>query len=343
MLTDMEKAPKLYRPSLYWKSKEKRLVTWLLKNDINSFRSYDTPFRSFGGGAERLSDEDYQHIEETYQKSPVLKGITACLLKLRDRFPGLRTHVNLLLPSFHMTNMWYRSQYQRELFLQLLESSISESPEMQKFGDRCLGHPSDAIEFEGNFYTPNFYNKLKEYFFAKQYIEFDEVESVLEIGAGYGAQMEVILEDNEETRGCIVEIPPQLYLAQQYLDACYPREVCKYHEVKKLGVANALRDFRAVCLAPWQIAELPEGTFDLFWNMASFQEMSPIVVENYAHHIQRATKRFLYIANSVEGDVSIPRHVRTHTSYDEYIGFFDGFELKWVEDGDLRRGVFVKK
>ena len=345
MLEDMRKAPEVYRPSRYWKGYVARNTAWLLRHDINNFRNYDAPFRSFGGGAERLSDEDYQRIKATYRKSRILKGITACLLKLRDRFPELRTHVNLLLPTFHMTNMEYRSHYQKELFLQQLESSVSESPELLKFSDQCFGQPSDVVEFKGSHYTSNFYLKVKEYFFVKRYIDFAQVESVLEIGPGYGAQMDVILQDNEQIRGCLVEIPPQLYLAQQYLEACFPGEVCKYHEVKKMGVANALRDFRVICLAPWQIKELPENAFDFFWNMASFQEMSPDVVKNYASYVQRATKKFLYIANSIRArDESAPQRVRTHTSYDEYISFFDEFEPKWVEDRQgLRRGIFVKR
>lgn len=344
MLHDMRKAPILYQPSRYWERRVKRFARWLLQHDINDFRKYDAPLQSFGGGAMRLADQEYQQLEKTYYQSFLLKAINAILLEVGARCPGLRISINLCLPSLHLRHMAHLGKCQQAVFLSELTRGVSETPELLKFSDRCIGNPSDAVAFKGNVYTPNFFAKLCEYFIVKRHIDFGHVKSILEIGPGYGAQLEIILRDNAQIKAGVVEIPPQLYLTQQYLEACFPGQVCTYHEAKRIGVARAIRNFRIVCLAPWQIEEIPDQAFEMFWNQASMQEMTPDIVKNYAMHIQRATSKFLYILNSVKGDEHLPLAVRTHTSYDEYIRFFDQFELQWLEDhqGHLR-GIFIKR
>jgi hypothetical protein len=141
-----------------------------------------------------------------------------------------------------------------------------------------------------------------------------------------------LLKAHPTIRVCIVDIPPQLYVANQYLSACFSGQVLDYessiHE-EKLDAA-LLEKYRVTCLAPWQLPRLRDITFDVFWNSASFQEMEPDVVDNYAKYIQTLVSDWIYLMNKPAGTrlASNSKHgVRKTTLFEHYIRFFSDFEL----------------
>ena len=343
MLQDMERQDPRYRPARYWRQKQAHLVRWLLHQDLNTFRSYHAPLRAFGGGADAISAAEYQALEQRVLSAIPVRGLNALLLRLRDRLPAWSELINLFIPTVHLANLACRSQFGRRLLVDALSRYDREDSRIRAFSDRRLGSPSDAVEWEGRCYTPNLFAKVAEYLLASRHYDFSSVQRVLEVGPGYGCQMEVLLSANPAMRGCLIEIPPQLYVTQQYLHARFPGQVCRYHDAKAQGVARALERHRVVCLAPWQIEEIPADSCDLFWNQCSLQEMSPAIVRNYARQVQRITTRALYLVNAIRGDVEEPADRRTHTAYDEYLEFFDEFRLAWFEDqGGKRHGVFLR-
>lgn len=344
MLEDLQDAPAIYRPGEYWRTYHDRTVRWLFHNPLDRFRFYDVPLRAFGGGAEGVSPKELAALRSAYQENPLLKAWDRLCRWAANRFPRLRQPAKLLTPSFHLTNIQYRGRHQRKALRSELERLIASNPEILKVADTRLGQPSGIVNVRGNLYSRTIYNKIREYLRARNRIDFEGIDSILEIGPGYGAQFDVILQMHPDMRACIVDIPPQLYICQEYLAARFPGRVDRYHEAKREGIVPTLENRQIVCLAPWQIEDLPSDAFDLLLNMASFQEMAPRVVGNYADHVHRTVDRYLYIANNVDGDTGRPDEERTETSYEEIEAAFDEFELSWADDTDgFRRGVFVRR
>ncbi len=129
-----------------------------------------------------------------------------------------------------------------------------------------------------------------------------------------------------------VDIPPQIYIAERYLSACFEGKVSGYVEAKRdnevLPERHPGRTLLTLC--PWQIPEL-RGDFDLFINSASFQEMEPPIVENYARYLNQLVTGYGYIRAMPKGASLAPgegrRGVLEKTTLEHYLKFFDRFEL----------------
>ncbi|MBL7070829.1 MAG: putative sugar O-methyltransferase [Candidatus Omnitrophica bacterium] len=131
---------------------------------------------------------------------------------------------------------------------------------------------------------------------------------------------------------CVIDIPPQLYVTEQYLSACFKGQVCGYRALR--GMNKIGRDifdkYSIVALAPWQLDYIDGVSFDLFWNSASFQEMEPPVVENYAKYIQKMVSKWLYLRNQPDGSSIVEgrkKNVEAQTRMEHYVKFFSDFEL----------------
>lgn len=177
-----------------------------------------------------------------------------------------------------------------------------------------------------------FLNYFSQYVYVKRFVDFNKIDGVLEIGSGYGGQVEVLLKAHPHLKICIVDIPPQLYIAEQYLSACFRNLVYWYKLSRKNKniTSDIFERYKIIILAPWQLDDIKDMRFDLFWNSASFQEMEPEVVENYARYIQRLVSKWLYLRNQPEGSTIVPgreKNVENQTRLEHYIRFFSDFEL----------------
>ena len=144
-----------------------------------------------------------------------------------------------------------------------------------------------------------------EYLYMKQYVDFSNISRVLEIGSGFGMLPAILLGAHPHLKLVLVDIPPPLYVTQQYLDSIFPGQVLKYSEAKKLDSIDGrvLDEHSIVCLAPWDIERLANESCDLFCNIGSFQEMEPNIVLNYLTHVRRCTTTWSYINNALHGHV----------------------------------------
>ena len=55
-----------------------------------------------------------------------------------------------------------------------------------------------------------------------------------------------------------------------------------------------LKNYNAVCLAPWMMNSIKNLNFDMFINVASFQEMEPMRVQNYINILSPKIRKIIY-------------------------------------------------
>lgn len=88
---------------------------------------------------------------------------------------------------------------------------------------------------------------------------------------------------------------------------------------------------RIVVIAPWQI-ERTRGSADLLWNSASFQEMEPEIVENYARLLSPRIRKYIYLKEAPEGKEIAGKRgevgVLERTMASDYERFFGDFVLR---------------
>ena len=203
---------------------------------------------------------------------------------------------------------------------------------IRRIADSGLGAPNIMMQIDGKLYTIHFLRYFLQYLYLRRFVDFDNLDGLIEIGGGYGGMAEVVLKLHPDLDYVDVDIPPQIYLATQYLSACFEGEVVSYDETRRESELH-LDNFsgkRVLVLCPWQLPKLT-GRYGLFINSASFQEMEPEVVKNYAEELNRLVSHYGYIRAMPEGAYLArrpgQRGVLRRTTREDYVRYFHPFEL----------------
>ncbi len=163
--------------------------------------------------------------------------------------------------------------------------------------DSLVGNPDDTVEIDGRHYA---YHTLGyQYLYARAAaVGLNGVQSVLELGSGYGGQAEVFLRHHPALVYAAVDIPPWLYVAELYLKSLFPGEVCGYREVRESPPGSSLKAImkgrRIVIVPAWKWKDFTDH-FDLFWNSKSLQEMNDNA-RPYLHMAMKSCRQlFLHV------------------------------------------------
>ena len=101
-----------------------------------------------------------------------------------------------------------------------------------------------------------------------------------------------------------IDIPPVAAVSSWYLSRVFGTDAVmtyeKTRDLESIDIDKLPAGVRALVLCPWQLPRLT-GSFDLFINFVSFQEMEPHVVKNYIDLVQPLTRQFVLLRNSVKG------------------------------------------
>lgn len=319
MLEDMESAPAEYRPTRFWQSGLAGIVEDLDRFGVDSFRrhpsatSFYVPYY-----AQAVWFQDRGQIEEIAASLKKLGlNIDEAWLKCLDGSQEAISDYRTFLAAD-------RKDRAPELF------SVSES--------RC-GLPLEQWTFDEQTVGRSMLRYLRMLAMLKQSVDTDPVESVLEIGGGFGSLGEILLKSPSRDYFFVdVDIPPVGYVATRYLQECFGADaVAPYEETRELETIDLdelRRKYRCAVLCPWQLPQL-QGSFELFVNSVSFQEMEPSVVRNYGSQINRLVTRYLLLRNSRFGKnvatsddevgVDIP------LKREDYLEIFSEFDLLAVD------------
>ena len=118
-----------------------------------------------------------------------------------------------------------------------------------------------------------------------------------------GRNIEIMAHLFEYATFLIFDIPPQLYVAHEYLQAVFPSRLIKYDKANLISEPEKeVEKYKGkiILLPSWKLPEWSKIKIDLFWNSASFQEMEPDVVKNYLNLVVRMSPQWIYI-NALPG------------------------------------------
>lgn len=313
---DMNQAEECYQPTHFW-----RLGSSLLKSDlelhgIENFRSLSStlgffvPTYRFNGMI--TTPEEYQHLV-----SECTEAVSGSKAKMAFE--------DFLSGSFQA-----RSDYR------VYQASEQDcSPYTASFSESNVGCPIEQFDFNGHKYSRSSLNYLLGLNFIKKHLNDISVDTVLEIGGGFGSLGEILLSDNRNNTFYInVDIPPTCIFSSYYLNEVFGKnKIADYLETKKRDnlVIDKLRDkYLGAVLCPWQLPDL-SGEVDLFVNFISFQEMEPDIVQNYLQHVARLNSKYVLLRNLREGkEIAVDNSqvgVKSPTTADDYDLFLPDYEL----------------
>ncbi len=159
-----------------------------------------------------------------------------------------------------------------------------------------VGNP-EGFERDGNFYCLNWLNSYFRYAFVSRFMDFDK-QVIVEIGPGSGKQAEMLKKAHPGLTILLFDIPPQLYVCNQYLEKVFEGsdQVTGYEKTRKFTSFSDIEIGKINILPNWQIGLLEKQKIDLLWNAASFQEMTPGIVKHYMDKCQGAQSLYLQYA-----------------------------------------------
>ncbi len=199
------------------------------------------------------------------------------------------------------------------------------------FKGSLVGSPEDYLAVHDGYYTLSHINYYLQYCFCAQAVNFKEINVIAELGAGSGKQVEVLYSLFPDKTYLIFDIPPQLYVAEQYLKAIFGDRVISYRVMREMKSLTDVAPGSIGLLAASQMTLLPTLRVDLFWNSASFQEMEPAQVQNYLALVT-ASCQAVYLRELTEGQYvarqpGAPGVIRP-TSLKEYVNGLRAYRLE---------------
>jgi hypothetical protein len=215
----------------------------------------------------------------------------------------------------------------RRLFGTLLFETLYTIPNgnrLIELTDALLGNPPEKFQIRGKWYSLNFVRYFYRALMIEKYLHISNSVYFFEIGAGYGGQAEVLLKMFPQLRVCLTDIPPQLYVIEQYLKSLFPGEVLGYEDTKNMQIIDrkVLSEKKVAIVAPWELNKIQDNSFENFTNQASFQEMSHETVKRYCDELQRIVTNGILLYEQREGCGAVKNPV-TKTDYIHYLFEFD--------------------
>lgn len=312
MLSDMETADPLYRPTNFWESGLGSIVHDLRSRGFDHFREHESARYFYVP----------MYASETWRRRERLFSLLLSSMSVLSKKKAAR--VRDLLAGQWKANEEYRL-FRAANPIDGMPLDVSES---------SIGG-GERFEFDGELYSKSFLNYLRGLTFLKKLTNTDHISTIMEIGGGYGTLGEILLKSRADGFYVDIDIPPVAAVASYYLKEVFGEDAVlgyeKSRDMQAIDLDALRKSYRAVVLCPWQLPRV-KGSVDLFANFISFQEMEPHVVANYASLVQPLVEQAVLLRNSVRGKKVATRPgevgVLEPITTDDLIRAFDQFELR---------------
>lgn len=161
----------------------------------------------------------------------------------------------------------------------------------------CLNLP--GLKFNNKIIPINFYRQGIQFDFIIEniYSKFDNIDIILEIGAGLGNMAHFQKKYNTEKKYIILDIPHTLLIQYHFLQTIgYNVLLLKDEELHDINNIIMNSEFDILLILPHHIKNIKDNIIDLVLNFDSLVEMNKTTIETYLDNILRISK-FLYTVN----------------------------------------------
>lgn len=285
------KCDPLYQPTLYWTVGERTFVRELQRVGLKDFRRRKGSTLSSFGAVDLA-------IKGTVRFDPPIQFrglgiINRALLWSVQIFEKCHVtfNANIVHDPTEITKYFYRI---------VKDKYENMSLDIQKCPASLYGNPEDLIEMGATFWSLAHLQYCSMFIDAAQHMTFGSDMVFCELGSGLGRNVEVLAQLFPKATLFLFDIPPQLYVAHQYLSEVFGNRMIKYSEAVLLKPASNknIPDYvkgKIVLLPSWFMPIWSGVQMDIFWNSASFQEMEPNVVVNYLRLVKMMNPTWIYI------------------------------------------------
>lgn len=272
-------ASDLYRPSPYWEPLVKAGVRQLGDSGFENFKR-TVNMKYFNWNVLGIMRHQFLPVLRHWLRHPDPAVLGSNFPNYQERRePGIKNFnpASALIYRLYVAMLW---EYVAEEDSLGLFAALSEP---------TVGNPF-LVYYKGRATSQDLCNSVHEFYRA------GGAEAVggrpfhvVELGAGYGRLGFVFLKALPQSTYCVIDIPPALNLAQEYLRTVFPGEIIfafrRFHRYE--DVQDEFESARIRFLAAHQIELLPPKQVDLVLNISALHEMTSAQIRNYLQQIDR--------------------------------------------------------
>jgi len=296
MLADTSQAPDLYRPTHYWSNHERKSLPELKKYGLKDFRRRKKSILASFSARDELADFGIELANNKLLNNRLTRKIPLWKKTLGVLSRGLSRTLPVTLPYGLDQSGLEELAYQ----FACVQGKLYQAKSLRDFSASLIGNPQDVIRVKENVYTMTMLNYYLRYVYCSRFVGFEKIKLIAELGCGAGKQTEVLKKLYPRMTHLLFDIPPQLYVCEQYLKAVFPDDVISYEETRGIEKLDDLREGKIYIFGNWKFPVLRNVRVDLFWNASSFQEMEPDVVENYLKFVNTSSEN-VYLQEMMQG------------------------------------------
>lgn len=296
MMEDMKNADQLYGPTCYWSRYEKFFLPQLKKRGLKDFRSRvetHNILASLGGHDNLIQILFYCTLRFSSHR---LNRLTQLIFRAFRKAAHIDAQINP--PESEMALYFFEHVLRK---FNDIEEDLFKCP-----ADR-YGNPDNVVTVNGTLWTLQHLQYCSLYADFAKYIPRTPDMVMCELGTGMGRHIEIMARLYERATFLMFDIPPQLYVANQYLMTVLGDRVVPYEKAVRIepGIGTDLPEEvkgKIVVLPSWKMPEWSGCRTDIFCNISSFPEMEPDVVANYLELVKRMQPEHIYISARPEGN-----------------------------------------
>ena len=229
-------------------------------------------------------DDQLKYLISRVPPLSILKNVFRAVKAIfTNKFRNL-SFLKLVLYNFLVYMLWdYVSRLDNESVLEKIKEPIEGNP--------------PKIYLKKKLISQDLANSVLEYFSIMEKLNKNEINSILELGAGYGRTAYVFLKMIPNVKYIIADIPPALYVAERYLSNQFrDKKIFKFRDFKNFNeIKEEFDQANIAFFLPFQLALLPPNNSDLFINISSFHEMRHDQIEWYFKLIDSLIGKYVYI------------------------------------------------
>lgn len=285
MLQDLKKSSPLYRPSNFWILLNKDHVEKISDSGLNNFKR-SVNLRYFSWGILGIMAQGMYPIWYAILKGNWQPFFSGKFEDYNDNLGSGVKHLNFLTAYLYKTYVCCLFDYVK---------ITDKFDVLDKLNEPKIGNPF-VINYKGKRISQDLCNSVHEFNSVMNHIDKNKINSVAELGGGYGRTAYVFLKMLSKVSYTVIDIPPALYIAEWYLSKLFDKNKIFYYRRFK-SFSSVRKDFEKAkirFLMADQIRLLPKKYVNLFINISSLHEMKRNQIKNYLIEIDRICKGYFY-------------------------------------------------
>lgn len=285
MINELNNSPAIYQPSKFWQDLNKAHLESLSTRGLKNFkRTLTNKYFSWG-----ILGIIFHQLSPIFAQ--LIKGNFDSIIN--SRFEDYNLNLGKGVKRFNFLG----AQLYR-LYLVSLYKYVSKKDNLKilnNLNEPLVGNPF-LVKYKGKLISQDLCNSINEFYTIAQPTKLPNKINIAELGAGYGRLGYVLLNTFPNSKYCVIDIPPALYVSQNYLSKVFNKEkIFRFRNFKSFKeVKKDFEQSRIQFIMPNQIELLPNKYFDLFINISSLHEMTREQIVNYFKQIDRLCKGYFY-------------------------------------------------